>query len=415
MKAFCLLFSLPLLLFSVPSSPCLSAFPVHISAEDSVVGIISLFEDGHSATEETAASYTRVKRADWDKNAMRPTDSDETVSEGRVEEILGELEEALPEGYEGLADPEILAEKMSFTELWAEIVSAIGGARGYLGESLLTMLGLSLLLALSERSGGELSGSSLATGQAIAGTVLFGLLSPVVSTVAEALTSARELMGALTPVMGTVTLAGGGGLTAGVHSAGSAAVLWAIGYLGEPLLLGFVYSMLLLGVVGNMSGGGARLASSLRTLFGRAIGIAAAAFSGVVALQSVIASAQDNAAMRAVKYATGTLVPVVGSGVAGALGTLAGGLSYASGIVGGAGIAALLLVSVAPLAILLLLKLSLFIVISFLEFCHAPRSAALFSSFDGALSALASVYTLTTIVCIIQVLLFMKGGVTVFE
>ena len=332
-----------------------------------------------------------------------------------VGDILDDVEDVLPEELGGLASPEALSEKMSFSELWGEVISALGGARGYVGEALVTMLGLAVLLAVAERGRGELSGGAVALCQAVAGTILFGLLSPVVLTVSDALDEVRELMTGLVPVMSSVILAGGGALTAGVHSAGSAVVLSVIGCLGEPVLLSLVYAMLLLGISGGMSGAGARLAVSVRSAFVKILGIVTAAFSGVVALQSVIAAAQDNAAMRAVKYAAGTLIPMVGAGVSGALGTLAGGLSYASGIVGGAGVAALLLISLAPLALLLLLKLSLFLVTSFLEFCHAPRSAALFSSFDGAVGALTSVYVMTTIVCIFEILLFMKGGVSVFE
>ena len=358
------------------------------------------------------AAVTLTVREGWvgHRSEMAKNDTEELT-----EDILGELESALPEGYEGLADPETLAESMSLDEIWAAIISAVGGARGYVGEIMAVMLGLAVLLAVAEKGGGELSGSAAALSQAVSGTLLFALLSPLIVTVSEALETARSFMGALAPIMTSVTLAGGGTLTAGVHSSGYTVVLWAIGYLGEPLLAGLCYAMLLLGITGNMSKGGARLALSVRTVFVRLLGTVTAAFSGVIALQGIIASAQDNALMRAARHAAGTLIPMVGAGVSGAISTLAGGLAYAKGIVGGAGIVALLFLALSPLVLLLLIKFVLFVVTSFLEICHAPGAAALFTAFDGAVSALISVYVMTTIVCIIQVLLFVKGGVNFLE
>ena len=106
---------------------------------------------------------------------------------------------------------------------------------------------------------------------------------------------------------------------------------------------------------------------------------------------------------------TGT-VSVVGSSVSSALSTLAGGLAYAKSTVGAAAVAVIAAISLAPLITLLIYRLIFSIAVSFLEYANNSVGARCFGAYRTAFDTVVSVYVLSTLVCIIQVIVFMKGG-----
>jgi stage III sporulation protein AE len=141
------------------------------------------------------------------------------------------------------------------------------------------------------------------------------------------------------------------------------------------------------------------------------IGIVSTSLAAIVSIQSVVASAHDSALLRAARYAASGAIPIVGTTVASALGTLGGGLAFVKSSIGAASIAVVLLIALSPLLTLLLYRLSFSFCSLLLEFCATPEGVRCFSAFKSALDVLIAVYSASVLVCVVQLVVFLKGGV----
>ena len=328
---------------------------------------------------------------------------------GVEDELLGELETALPEGAEHLASAEGIKDFLTAESIKEILTTALSG-KSYLKELLSAILAIGLLLVLGEKLGGEMAKPIFAVLCWVGSVELFRLSRVVVVEVAQGISGVSRLFSGLAPIMTAALVAGGGTATAGAISSGINFALWIMSALGEPVLLSLCVSMALLGAIGAYSGPVASLASGLKTAFFRVLGIFSAILSGVVALQSYVCSVGDGVAMRAAKHAAAGLIPIVGQGVSGALGVLLGGVSYSSGIIGGAAVGGVVSVALAPAVVALGIRLCFSLAAFVLDFCHAPWARSLFQAFLGAIDALLAIYIMSITVCILHVVLFMKGG-----
>ena len=123
--------------------------------------------------------------------------------------------------------------------------------------------------------------------------------------------------------------------------------------------------------------------------------------------------AADSAAMRAAKYAASGLIPIVGTTVAGAISTLAAGLSYARGIIGGGAIAVIVYLALSPLVLILLYRLALSIVVIFADFTGAKAVSRMLSAYRFALDMTLSAYSLSALIYVFLIIVFLRIGVDV--
>jgi hypothetical protein len=117
-------------------------------------------------------------------------------------------------------------------------------------------------------------------------------------------------------------------------------------------------------------------------------------------------------AIRSAKYAASGTIPIVGNAVAGALGLVFGGISYARSIVGTGAIAVILSLVLSPLVTLFAYRAVLRLGICFCSLCSVDGCESIFSSFLGALDSLIAVYSLTAVVYVTELVAFLKGGVS---
>ena len=190
-------------------------------------------------------------------------------------------------------------------------------------------------------------------------------------------------------------------------------VLGIVGAVATDLLLPLSFAMLALALVSSFGdGGAAKVGKGIKSFFMFGLGIVTSVSSAAIALQSVIASASDSAALRAARYAASSLVPVVGSSVSSAISTLAGGLAYAKSAVGAAAVAVVAAISVTPLVTLLLYRAAFSLAVSLLEYVDSACAARCFSAYRSAFDSVIAVYVMSTLICIIQLLIFIKGGIS---
>lgn len=282
---------------------------------------------------------------------------------------------------------------------------------GRWGRFLLTLLGVAMLISLSSLCHDRLASQVESAVGIISSVVVFSAIGPVFLAVQEGICELGRFFGSLIPITVGISALGGATVSASVQASGMYATLSLISVVGGSVLsvistLGM--AMGLLGALGNESV--ASVIKGVKGIFGRIVGIATAMVTAAFALQTLIATSADTASLRAAKYAASGLIPVVGSTVSGALSTLAAGLAYAKGIVGGGAIAAIVYLAVSPLFLLLLYRLSLSLVMILSDFCGSSVASRIFSSYRDTLDMTICIYALSALIYLFEIIIFIRMG-----
>lgn len=331
---------------------------------------------------------------------------------GIADEFLSDFEELLPDGYASLADPEVLTERISdggiFSELGEAISSGLSGSLGFFS----LLLGAAVLIALAGLAEGRLRSPVRLSVSVAAVLLVWGELADTAKAITAALGELSELFFGIGTLVSALSAAGGAAASAGVQTAGLSLTLTVFGNGTAALLTTLVRAVLASSLVGAALGGAAEgVARGVRSFFTFGLGIMTAGVLGILSLQTLVASAADSAALRAAKYAASGMIPVVGGAVSGALGALSSGLSYVGDIIGAGGVLVIISLSLGTGVRLLLMRLSLSLSLIFLELAGSREGVRSFSAIRGAIDALISVYFLSCIVYIFEIVLFVKSGV----
>ena len=303
-----------------------------------------------------------------------------------------------------------LSEKIGIEELFSEILSAISSHGGKIVEFSAFVLGGVMLIALASLLSQHRGVQSAVTALIIAG--MYGFVYELVSTTQKALEGMSGMFFSLIPIMSGVTLAGGGVSSAGAEATAMGAVFGAVGGIFTPLLLPLVSLMFALSVSASLGGAELRsLFSKARSVFMWLLGIVTAVLLGAIALQSVICSAKDSAAMRVAKYSASGLLPVIGGTVSASLSSLASGLSYAKSIIGAEAIYVLLTLALSPLVLILAYRLVISIASGLLSLVGTDSSSGALFQLTFSFDALLSVYSVSLVLYIFEIVMFMKSGV----
>ena len=333
-------------------------------------------------------------------------------AEGEAEEYISDLEEILPDSLSGITEnTDELIEYAGARWIFGEILSVLNEGGGEIGGFLVLLIGLVALVGLASLCPGNFSTAVKTCVCIVASVLIFERLSRLFGSVTESLSQLCDFFGALIPITVGVTALGGGAASAAVQSSGMYTALSLIGGFGGEIFSSLSALGLAMSLASAMGSEGALAVSrGVKSLFGWLLGIFTAVLTGTLSLQTMIASAADSAAIRAAKYMASGLIPVVGTTVSSALSTLAGGLSYAKGVIGGGAIVALLSIALSPLVMLLAYRLTLSIGIILSDFTGGGASG-IFSAYRFSLDTLIALYALSAVIFIFQTVLFIKIGV----
>ena len=334
-------------------------------------------------------------------------------AEASAEGYLSEFESILPKEMSGITeDGEMLIEKFSIKGILLEFVASLKGESGDFIKFFLVLVGGVSVFSLAT----ECHESFVRQIEAAVGLVISMSIFPVVnsalSSVAHSLSEISVFFNALTPIVVGVTALGGGVSAAGVQAGGMYTAFSVIGTAGTKLFLSlssFGLAVASLSALGNSSA--VSVGKGIKGVFTWCAGIFTTLITSVFALQTLVASAADSAAMRTAKYMASGLIPVVGSAVSGALATLASGLSYAKSLIGGVAIAVILSMVISPLVMLLLYRLALTLATNISTLTGAEIPAKIFTVYRFIIDMTVAAYTLSTIVYLFQVVLFLRIGV----
>ena len=330
-----------------------------------------------------------------------------------------EFIDILPDGADKFENADEVVSGVGVDTLISEIASAFSGTVGAAASFFVMLFGISVIISVAELSlFGEMANMArhISAGVCtVASLLIFGRIGPLYFSVKESIESLSAFFSSLIPIATGILSAGGNLSTASVQAFNMNLTLAAVSRLFSSLLLPLSSAMLAATLAGSLDGGAiSSLARGIKGFFNWALGIACAVIIGAVSMQSVVAGAADSAYLRAAKYAASGMIPVVGSTVSGALSTLAGGLSYIKSTVGVYAVLVIVSMALAPLINLLLYRLCFSLCISFMELVGTTGGVRAFSAFRASVDALISVYAVSVIIYVAEVIVFMKCGVSVF-
>ena len=334
-----------------------------------------------------------------------------------TEDILEDFFEILPEGEAGLEDSSELLSRVGVDGLISELVSVFRDGGGAVFSFLALLFGISLIFILAEHSPysfGALEGA-VSSGVSVAGAlIIFSRLSPIVQSVRSGIEELAMFFSSILPVFSAVNVASGNMNTASVQSFNMNLTLGIVGYGASAVLLPLALALFALALIGSIDSGPlSSAAKSIKSIFNWALGIGTTVILAAISMQSILASSADAVYLRAAKYAASG-IPIVGSTVSGALSTLAGGLGYVKSTVGIGSVVVILTLSIAPIIMLLLYRFSFSVCIGFLDLFGCTGGVRCFSAFRTAFDGVISIYVLSAVIYVFEIIVFMKSGVTVF-
>lgn len=334
------------------------------------------------------------------------------------DEYWREFLEALPEGIDAPKNEEELLSGVGFDSLLSELMSAAHIGASSAVSLFILLFGIAVIIAVSEVTppfeNPSLNRHASAGIAVISAVVIFGRIGPLCFSVRDGLEELSAFFSALIPVLTGIMTAGGNISSAAAQSLNMNVTLAVISYICTELLLPLSFALFSLAMASSLdSGAVGAVAKSVKNLFMWVLGIGSTVVIAAITMQSVVAGAKDSAYLRAARYAASGMIPVVGSTVSSALAALAGSISYVKTTVGVSAVLVIITLAVSPLINILFHRLSFSLTISFLELMNASGGVRVFSAFRSAIDALLSVYVVSVIIYISEIVVFMKCGVSV--
>lgn len=335
---------------------------------------------------------------------------DSINTDAQINGIIGEFESNVPDGFFTNGTLDEVGDKLGVKSILTHVIASLREGNGDLAALVLSVLGASLLGCLSSFSGGELSPFVSRSLGVITAGMLFERLIFLADGVRTSLSEVSSFFGAVIPITLAVNSVGASPTTASAQALGMGITLGVYSYICSGLLSFVAVAIFVFSAASAIDPAFGGIARWLRNAFLTLTGFLTALISATFSLQSVITSSADSTIVRGAKYAISSTVPIVGSTVSGALGVLSGGVSYARSIVGGGAIAVILSLILAPLITLLLYRACLSFGSFLFGICSGMGCEGVIASFSTAIDVLIAVYSLTSVVYIVELVAFLKGG-----
>lgn len=324
----------------------------------------------------------------------------------KIEKYIKDFLSILPEELGEIEDvTELLTPSAIFTEISA-ILKRNGGAIGGFFALLMISCVVAYIASLYE---GRLSSSSQSAVCVIALSPAAFQLLDLSCEMAEGLDKICGFFSSLAPLMLSVMVAGGANNSSAASGLQMSLVASAVEALSSEILIPQVKATLILGAVSALGGAGAdKLVSLFRNIFTKGVGIVSAVVCALFALQSLIAGAADTAALRLAKFTAQSLAPSVGAVIGASMSTLSSGLAYARSIIGAGAIAAILWIMLSPLALVMIYRLAVGLCLSFSGSLGVKPHARALQSMQYALDGLISVFLMSGVLFVMQIIIFIK-------
>ena len=332
------------------------------------------------------------------------------MADEQMDKYISDYEDALPEDFSDIGGEGRAQESLDFYSILSYIGEALSGEGGRVGIFFALLVGATALLSLSSTVG-KLSPVAESVVGICLSLPIFSSLYPIIRSVEDGITKLNLFFSSLIPIAAGVNSLGGAVSTASVQAAGMYTALNLVSGLGGRIFLSLSSLGLALALISAIGGDEiSAVLSGVKGLFGWITGICTALMTALFALQSLVSSATDSASIRAIRYAASSLIPVVGSTVSGAVGTLSSGLSYAKGVIGGGAVAVIIYMAISPLALLLIYRLALSLALIISNLSGSKTASKIFTAFRFSLDMTVTVYALSALIYLFDVVVFTTVG-----
>lgn len=336
-----------------------------------------------------------------------------TAEAAEPEDYIEEFESGLPEEYKDAVDNVLSDTSLGPASFLGEVLAVISGRRGEIVSFLLLLLGGVALMAVASL-GGRLSEAAGVAVSVIVTSSALAVCAPLFLEVCESLEVISEVFSVFVPVASAIAVSGGNVNTAAVGAVCMNVTVSALLGLGTPFFLGLAAFGLGIGIISSFGDEGlAPLSGSVKKFFVSTLGLVCAVLMGAMSLQTFVAATRDSATMRAAKYAATSMIPMVGSTVAGAMTTLATGLTYAKGVVGASAVGVICSVFIAPMLLLLLYRLAISFATSCSAYLGVKRAVSTLEALRLPFDLFIATYSLAVVLYIFEIALFLVTGVGV--
>ncbi len=302
---------------------------------------------------------------------------------------------------------------------WRFLLNALLSAVGLrLGEAvglLASLVGLLLIAAILARlreslgGGGELFGFCV---RVVLYTAIVVQTAGMVSIVQDFFEALTALTGGIVPAMGVLYALGGNLGQAALNAELMTVFLAVCSYVSTtvtPPVCAVCMAFSLMDALGTRLTL-APLCEQIKRWYTSLLGVIMFLLSLALSAQSVLVGRADSLGMKGIKYAVGTMLPVVGGAVAGTLGTVAEGVSLLRGICGVSGVVLVALLLLPTLLELLLFRAALRLgatVASLLDCSGEARLLGEMASLHGYLAAAVS---MSSVMFILALTLLIHSG-----
>lgn len=338
--------------------------------------------------------------------------NDYSLIDDRLEGVLGDFNDILPPEMDTLNDPYSSSGRVGISFILESIFDTVSGERSALTSFFLAVFGLSMLMAFASNFDGEVGKSCKNAVFIVISAVLLDRVFDLIMGVGESLGEINTFFGSVIPIATYINAVGMSSGLAAAQNIGMSITLQIYSFLCGDFLYSLVGVMCVLSALSSIEDGVfGKISSMLKKTFLSFVGIITACVGATFSLQSIITSSADSGALRGAKYAISGMIPIVGGSISGALSTLAGGVAYMKGVVGGGAIAVIISLAIAPIISLLLYRWCFSISAFFLGICSQSGAEGVLNSFGFALDSVIAVYAMTVTVYVAQLAVFLKGGV----
>lgn len=308
--------------------------------------------------------------------------------------------------------------------LWDKLGDLLRGGTGEAfrsaSGSFAALLGIlvlcSLLHALRQLSSSQTLSEACAfvTALALSG-VTYTLLADLFTRTGQALTAFSEYLASLLPVSASLLLAGGNASAAAASSAGFSLYLSAISLLCSAVLFPFLQISFALSFASALPGtvNLSPIGSLLRNTSGLLLAFLFSLLGFLLTMQTSISAAADSAVFRTVRFASGILIPVVGTALGDAARTIAGSIAVIKSTVGAAGVVVTFAILLPPFLHLFAHRLMLSVCAALAKLLGCEREGQLLSELGSTLSILLGLLAGAEAVALLYLSVFIKTGASV--
>lgn len=245
--------------------------------------------------------------------------------------------------------------------------------------------------------------------------VTFTIFTGVFNYTAQMIGSVNTFMNALLPVTGSLYIFGGNAATATAANASLLLFFTLINTIATKFLMPFLQIAFALSLASAIPGtvNLSSLSTLVRNTTTTVLAFLFSIFGFTMYMQTTIASAADNYAYRTVKFASGVMVPVIGSMIGDASRTVMGSIGVIKSTVGAVGVTVILSIVIPPIVLVIMYKLALLGCAILSKALGCERESHFLYDLNGIMNVLMALIIGIAVVLLIALAIFIKTGVSI--